>query len=136
MLNKVTLMGRLNKDPLLKYTPSNVAVASFTVAVDRRFQKQGEQRQTDFINIVVWRNTAEFVAKYFTKGQLIALSGNIQTRTWEDTDGKKHYVTEVVADEVYFAGAKKENTANEPADQQSNDFENMPSYNDDDLPWQ
>ena len=85
MLNKVILMGRLTKDPELKYTANNIAVVSFTIAVDRNFARQGEQRQTDFINIVAWRTTAEFVAKYFTKGQLLALSGSIQTRTWDAT---------------------------------------------------
>ena len=108
MLNKVVLMGRLTKDPELKYTPSNVAVVTFSIAVDRNFARSGEQRQTDFINIVAWRTTAEFVAKYFTKGQLIALCGSIQTRTWDDAEGKKHYVTEVVADEVHFAEGKKD----------------------------
>ncbi len=108
MLNKVVLMGRLTKDPELKYTPSNVAVVSFTVAVDRNYARQGEQRQTDFINVVAWRTTAEFVAKYFTKGQLLALCGSIQTRTWDDNEGKKHYVTEVVADEVHFAESRRD----------------------------
>ena len=108
MLNKVVLMGRLTRDPELKYTPSNVAVTTFSVAVDRNYARQGEQRQTDFINVVAWRTTAEFVAKYFTKGQLMALSGSIQTRTWDDNEGKKHYVTEVVADEVHFAEGKRD----------------------------
>lgn len=136
MLNKVVLMGRLTKEPLLKYTPSNVAVASFTIAVDRNYVKQGEERQTDFINIVAWRTTAEFVAKYFTKGQQVALSGSIQTRTWDDTEGKKHYVTEVVADEVYFADSKKETKSSEnPAEQQGNDFEVVPNCGEDELPF-
>ena len=108
MLNKAILMGRLTKDPELKYTPSNVAVTTFTLAVDRNFARQGEQRQTDFINIVAWRQTAEFVSKYFTKGQLVAVSGSIQTRTWDDNEGKRHYVTEVVADDVYFAESKRD----------------------------
>ena len=148
MLNKVVLMGRLTKDPELKYTPSNVAVTTFTVAVDRNYARQGEQRQTDFINIVAWRTTAEFVAKYFSKGQLMALSGSIQTRTWDDNEGKRHYVTEVVADEVYFAEGKRENAGasysqapiptEAPAVQpsavpQSSDFADLPE--DDDLPF-
>lgn len=106
-MNKVNLLGRMVKEPEMRYTPSGTAVVSFTVAVDKRFQKQGEERQADFINIVAWNKTAEFVANYFTKGQMIALSGSIQTRTWEDNEGKKRYATEVVADEVYFAGEKK-----------------------------
>lgn len=148
MLNKVILMGRLTRDPELKYTPSNVAVTTFSVAVDRNYARQGEQRQTDFINVVAWRTTAEFVAKYFTKGQLMALSGSIQTRTWDDNEGKKHYVTEVVADEVYFAEGKRDNggasySAPIPTEapaapqqtmaQKSPDFEISPD--DDDLPF-
>lgn len=118
MLNKVVLMGRLTRDPELKYTPSNVAVVTFTIAVDRNYARSGEQRQTDFINIVAWRTTAEFVAKYFTKGQLIALGGSIQTRTWDDAEGKKHYVTEVVADEVHFAESKRDTTAYQQSEPQ------------------
>ena len=146
MLNKVVLMGRLTKDPELKYTPSNVAVTTFTVAVDRNYARQGEQRQTDFINVVAWRTTAEFVAKYFSKGQLMALSGSIQTRTWDDNEGKRHYVTEVVADEVYFAEGKRDNAgtsyqAPTPTEApvapqtmpKSPDFEISPD--DDDLPF-
>jgi len=104
MLNKVVLMGRLTATPELKYTPANVAVCSFSIAIDRRFVKQGEQRQADFINIVAWRNTAEFIAKYFVKGQMINVVGNLQTRVWTDKDGKKHYITEVIADEINFCG--------------------------------
>ena len=129
-MNKVILMGRLVKDPELKYTPSNNAVVSFTIAVDRRFVKQGEERQADFINIVAWRTTAEFVAKWFTKGKLISLVGSIQTRTWEDNEGTKRYATEVVADEVYFAGDKDKTTTHtdgftaiENAIKESNDNE-------------
>jgi len=110
MINKVVLMGRLVKDPELKYTPSNVAVVSFTVAVERKFQKQDE-KQADFINVVAWRSTAEFVSKWFHKGQMIALCGSIQTRTWDDNDGNRRYVTEVVADEVSFAGSKSDSQA-------------------------
>ena len=109
MLNKVILMGRLTADPELKYTPSNVAVCSFTIAVDRRYTKPGEQRQTDFINIVTWRNTAEFVSKYFVKGQMINVCGSLQTRTWDDAQCNKRYTTEVVADEVNFCGDNRNN---------------------------
>lgn len=104
MLNKVILMGRLTREPELKYTPSNVAVCSFSIAVDRRYAKPGEQRETDFINIVAWRNTAEFISKYFTKGQLINICGSLQTRTWDDEKGNTRYVTEVIVDEVNFCG--------------------------------
>lgn len=104
MLNKVILMGRLTRDPELKYTPSNVAVCSFSIAVERRYARPGEQRQADFINIVAWRNTAEFVSKYFVKGQMINVCGSLQTRTWDDAQGVKRYATEVIADEVNFCG--------------------------------
>lgn len=104
MLNKVILMGRLTRDPELKYTPSNIAVCSFSIAVDRRFVRAGEQRQTDFINIVAWRQTAEFICKYFTKGRMINICGSIQTRTWDDANGVRRYATEVIADEVNFCG--------------------------------
>lgn len=115
MLNKVVLMGRLVRDPELRNTPAGVSVASFTVAVERSYVAQGEERQADFINIVAWRNTADFVAKYFTKGQLIALSGRLQVRSWDDLKtGQKRYATDVVADEVFFAG-KKENGTNSAA---------------------
>lgn len=106
-MNKVILMGRLTKDPDLRYTSvNNTAVASFTIAVNRRISKDG-QPQADFINIVAWSKTAEFCGKYFTKGLQVAVVGRIQTRTWDDNEGKRHYVTEVVADETYFADSKK-----------------------------
>lgn len=111
MLNKVILMGRLTRDPEIKYTPSNVAVCSFSIAVDRRYTRPGEQRQADFINIVTWRSTAEFVSKYFVKGQMINVCGSLQTRTWDDAQGVKHYATEVVADEVNFCGDNRGGSA-------------------------
>ena len=107
MLNKVILMGRLTKEPELKTTQQGVSVCTFSIAVDRGFARQGEEKQTDFINIVAWRSTAEFASKYFTKGQMISLVGRIQTRNYEDNEGKRVYVTEVIADEVYFAESKK-----------------------------
>ena len=109
MLNKVILMGRLTADPELKYTPSNVAVCSFTIAVDRSYVKPGEQRKTDFINIVAWRNTAEFVSRYFVKGQLINVCGLLQTRSWDDAQGNKRFATEVIAEEVNFCGDNRNN---------------------------
>lgn len=111
MLNKVILMGRLTRDPELKYTPSNIAVCSFSIAVDRRYAKAGEAKQTDFINIVTWRQTAEFVSKYFVKGQMINVCGSLQTRTWDDAQGVKRYATEVVADEVNFCGDNRSGAA-------------------------
>ena len=106
MLNNVVLMGRLTKDPELKQTPQGVSVATFSLAVDRNYGKT-EEKQTDFINITAWRSTADFVAKYFTKGQLVAVRGRLQTRQWQDQSGQKRYATDVVADEVYFAESKK-----------------------------
>ena len=103
-------MGRLTKDPELKSTPSGVSVCSFTVACDRRYQKEGEERQADFINCVAWRNTAEFISKYFPKGTRIALEGSIQTRSWDDNDGNKRYATEVVVEHAEFAQSKGEGT--------------------------
>lgn len=106
-MNKVILMGRLTKDPELRYTSgNNTAVASFTIAVNRRFSQEG-QPSADFINIVAWSKTAEFCSKYFTKGQQVAVIGRIQNRTWDDNEGKRHYITEVVAEETYFADSKR-----------------------------
>lgn len=104
--NKVILMGNLTADPELKQTPSGVSVTSFGIAVERRFQSQNGQREVDFINIVCWRQTAEFVAKYFSKGKPILICGTLQTRSWVDNNNQKRYTTEVVADEVSFVGKK------------------------------
>ena len=124
-MNKVILLGRLTKDPEVRYTQNNILVASFTLAVNRRFTKEGE-RQADFINIVAWNKTGEFASKYFQKGQQVGVIGRLQTRTWDDQDGKKHYVTEVIAEEVYFADSKKENTVEEPTVVESLDDEMLP----------
>lgn len=104
MINKVILMGRLTRDPELRHTGSGTPVCSFTVAVDNGY---GDNRSTDFINCVAWNKSAEFVEKYFTKGRMIIVVGRIQTRTWEGQDGKKNYVTEVVASEVSFGESKR-----------------------------
>ena len=103
MLNKVILMGRITADPELKHTPSNVAVCSFSLAVNRRFNRN----ETDFIDIVAWRQQAEFISKYFTKGQQMVVCGALQTRTWEDKNGNKRKSVEVVVDEVHFADSKR-----------------------------
>lgn len=108
MLNRVILMGRITQDLELKQTQNGTAVLQFTVAVERSYAKQGEERQSDFISCVAWKNTAEFIAKYFGKGRMIALEGNLRTRTYEDKNGSKHYVTEVYADSVSFTGEKKD----------------------------
>ncbi|MBE6993408.1 MAG: single-stranded DNA-binding protein [Ruminococcaceae bacterium] len=108
MLNKAILMGRLTAEPELRQTQSNIPVTTFRLAVDRSYARQGEQKQTDFINIVCWRQTAEFVSKWFHKGQLVAVSGRIQTRDWQDQQGNRRTTTEVVADEVFFAESKRD----------------------------
>lgn len=105
--NKVILMGRLTADPEYKQTPSGSAVTSFTLAVDRRFTKEGQEKQTDFLTIVAWQKTAEFVCKYFKKGQAMLVLGELQVRSWEDNNGGKRYATEVVASEVTFCEAKE-----------------------------
>ena len=108
-MNKVILMGRLTRDPEVRYTQTNnTLVASFSLAVNRRLKKD----ETDFINIVAWGKTGEFVNKYFKKGQQVGVIGRLQTRNWTDEQGSKHYITEVVAEEVYFADSKKDTSNN------------------------
>ncbi len=119
-MNKVILMGRLTRDPEVRYTQTNnTLVASFSLAVNRRFARQGEERQADFINIVAWNKTGEFCSKYFKKGQQVGVIGRIQTRNWDDEQGQKHYVTEVIAEETYFADSRKDGNG-----AVSSDFEN------------
>lgn len=109
MLNVITIQGRLTRDPELRHTTNGTAVASFALAVDRDYtSKDGGERETDFVDIVAWRGTAEFVSKYFTKGQLAIVSGRLQIRPWTDDNGNKRRSTEVVAEHVYFGGSKKE----------------------------
>lgn len=107
MLNKVILLGRLTRDPELRHTTTDKPVASFTLAVDRGYKKDNDAVNADFINCVAWRSTAEFVTKWFTKGQLVVVSGRLSTRTYKDKDSKTRTVTEVVADEVFFAESKR-----------------------------
>lgn len=108
MLNCAIIMGRLTADPELRTTPNGISVTSFSVAVDRSYQKAGTERQTDFINVVAWRQTAEFVSRYFHKGSMIAVQGSIQTRNYEDRNGNKRTAVEIVADNVSFCGSKAE----------------------------
>ena len=142
-MNKVVLMGRLTRDPDVRYTSNNTLVASFSLAVNRRFVRQGEERQADFINIVAWDKTGEFCSKYFKKGQQVGIIGRIQTRNYDDKDGKKVYVTEVIAEEAYFADTRREAEANPFGDNNAsgatfnanatpNDFSQV---TDDDLPF-
>lgn len=108
MLNNAVIMGRLVADPELRTTPNGISVTSFAVAVDRRFNRQGEERQADFIDVVAWRQSADFVCKYFRKGSMIAIQGSIQTRMYEDKSGNKRKAVEIVADNVSFCGSKAE----------------------------
>jgi len=134
-------MGRICADLELKHTPNGVSVTSFTIAVDRSYVKSGQERQADFIDIVCWRGTADFACKYFRKGQLIAVQGAIQTRSYTDSQGNKRKAFEVVADNVHFAESKKPDPLNNLSQQAqaagipqySGDFEEIPSS--DDLPF-
>ena len=113
MLNHITIMGRLTRDPELRRTGSGIAVASFTVAVDRDFSgKDGGEKETDFIDCVAWRQTGEFVSKYFSKGRMIVVSGRLQIRSWTDKDGNKRRTAEIVADNCYFGDSKPEGAGN------------------------
>lgn len=132
-MNKVILMGRITKDVELKTTPSGVSVCSFTIAVNRRFAKDG-QRDADFINCVAWRNTAEFISKYFEKGRMIGIVGSLATGKYEK-NGQTHYTTDVTVDEAYFTDSKKSEENQEYNTYQDNDFvEGFPGP-DDDLPF-
>ena len=116
MVNIVLLMGRLTADPEIKTTPSGTLVTNFSIAVDRKYTKQGEERKTDFINIVAWNHTADFISKYFFKGKMIVIIGEIQTRSYEDKEGNKRRAFEVLAREVYF-GETKSNRSDIPTPQ-------------------
>ena len=117
MLNKIILMGRLTRDPELRRTGSGTAVTSFSLAVDRDFKSQSGEKETDFIDIVAWRSTAEFVSKYFTKGRMAVVEGRLQLRDWTDRDGNKRRSAEVVADNVYFGESKRDSMASSGFDQ-------------------
>ena len=145
MFNLVVLTGRLTADPVLKTTPSGTSVTTFSIAVDRRY-KQGEEKQTDFINIVAWRQTAEFVSKYFSKGSMIGIEGAIQTRRYQDKDGNNRTVFEVIANNVQFVESKRAesngeynslpSTENDPLPQLAERLDGFTEVvNDDDLPF-
>ena len=110
MLNSIIIMGRLTADPDLRSTSSGLSVTSFTVAVDRGYTKAGEERKADFIPVVAWRQTADFVSKYFRKGSMIAVQGSLQSRSYEDKNGNKRVAYEVIADQVSFCGSKSESS--------------------------
>ena len=107
-MNSVILMGRLARDPELRHTQSGLPVVSFTVAVDRRFNKETNERQADFIDCVAWRGTAEFISKYFSKGSMIAVQGHLQVREWQDKEGNRRWSTEVIVENAHFTGSKQE----------------------------
>lgn len=139
-MNKVILIGRLTKDVELRYTQTNnTAVASFTLAVNRKFVKPGAERQADFFNIIAWNKLAENISKYLFKGNQVAISGRLETRSWDDPNGQKHYVTEVIAEEIDFIGSKnKQNNEailNSPTPINKNDDTSDFICNGDDLPF-
>lgn len=116
MLNHIVVMGRLTRDPELRKTPVGVSVASFSVAVDRDYAQQNGEKEKDFLDVVAWRNTAEFAAKYFTKGRMAVISGRLQIRTWQDKEGNKRRTAEILAENLYFGDSKKEDSnASAPA---------------------
>lgn len=127
-MNKVFLIGRLTRDPELRYTGSNIPVATFSLAVNRTYTNQAGEREADFINIVVWRKQAENVKNYLAQGSQVAIDGRIQTRTYDGEDGKKRYVTEVIADNVEFLGTKASNNGASPNyNNSNNNYNNAPS---------
>ena len=133
MLNKIILMGRLTRDPELRRTQSGTAVASFTLAVDRDYKPQDGEQETDFIDIVAWRGTGEFVSKYFTKGRMAVVEGRLQVRDWTDKDGNKRRSTEVVADNVYFGDSKRSESGT-PAEP-SGELQELPDEEKGELPF-
>ena len=124
MLNKIILMGRLTRDPELRKTGNGTAVTSFTLAVDRDYKPQDGERETDFIDVVAWRSTAEFVSKYFTKGRMAVVEGRLRVRDWTDKDGNKRRNTEVIADSVYFGDSKRSESGTQEAP--AGEFQELP----------
>lgn len=148
MLNRVVLVGRLTRDPDLRFTPNGVAVANFTIAVNRPFKNQNGEQEADFLNGVIWRKPAENLANYMKKGSMIGVDGRLQSRTFEDKDGKRVYVTEVVADSVQFLESRNSNNSEKPNSSAQNNYQNQDKprdpfvengkpidINDDDLPF-
>ena len=146
MLNQIFLMGRLTRDPELRHTQAGTSVASFTLAVDRDYtSRDGGERQTDFIDVVAWRSTADFVSKYFSKGRMAVVTGRLQLRDWTDRDGNKRRSAEVVADNIYFGDSKRSDSDSAPRsnfDDFGGNFTSAPSSDfneltedDDDLPF-
>lgn len=133
MLNSVIIMGRLTRDPEMRRTQGGTAVTSFTMAVDRDFKSQSGEKETDFIDVVAWRNTGEFAAKYLAKGRMAAVEGRIQVRDWQDKDGNRRKSVEVVADNVYFADSKRDSKPQESRTVDDQEFDEI--EDDGDLPF-
>ena len=136
MLNRIVLVGRLTRDPELRHTGNGTAVVSFSLAVDRDFKSQGGEKETDFVDIVAWRSTADFVSKYFTKGRMAVVEGRLQIRDWKDKDGSNRRSAEVVAEHVYFGDSKQRaesDTASAPP--ASGDFREVPEDEEGELPF-
>ena len=132
MLNRIIVMGRMTRDPELRRTNSGTAVASFAVAVDRDFKSQSGEKETDFVDIVAWRSTADFVSKFFTKGRMAVVEGRLQFRDWKDKDGNNRRSAEVVAEHVYFGDSKRSELGTPPA---SGDFREIPEDEEGELPF-
>ncbi len=135
MLNTAVIMGRLTADPELRTTSNGTSVTSFCVAVDRSYVPKGQERQADFINVVAWRQTAEFVCKYFTKGKMVAVEGSVQTRNYEDKNGNKRTAVELLARTVFFCGDKAEDTARPSVNVSAAEDYTMLPTDDGDLPF-
>ena len=136
MLNRIIVMGRMTRDPELRRTNSGTAIASFTVAVDRDFKSQSGEKETDFIDVVAWRNTAEFASKYFSKGRMAVVEGRLQIRDWTDKDGNKRRSAEIVADSVYFGDSKRDGGDTVQSEPQSEPQSGFSEVEDDgDLPF-
>ena len=134
MLNKVCIQGRLTKDPEVRNTSNQIAYCSFTIACERPFKDNSGQRQSDFINCVAWRNTATFIGQYFRKGDMTVVSGSIQTRSYDDNQGQKRYVTEIVVDEANFCTGKSENNNTQQTSQPKSVYQE-PEESDEELPF-
>ncbi len=134
MLNRVSIMGRLAADPEIRRTQSGTSVTSFSIAVDRDFKSASGEKDTDWIDVVAWKGTAETVCKYFSKGRMMVVSGRLQTRVWEDKAGNKRKSTEIVAENVYFGDSKRDIKAPTQSER-SEDYEELSDYNESELPF-
>jgi single-strand DNA-binding protein len=134
-INKAILIGRLTKDPVKRVTPNKISVTSFTIAVDRNYKDKEGKRQTDFIPVITWNKTADLVAQYCTKGKLVAVIGSIQTRSYDDKNGVKRYVTEVIADQVEFLSPKQNGKEEQSRKEEDIEFDDFQPVGDEDVPF-